>query len=291
MLLLGKHHLPGRSGGQVPRLASRFRPLSRWLIAAAACAAGLPLTAAAWPATGPSVHYVALGDSYSSGLGAGSGIASSGSCDRSSAAYPALWAAAHQPASYRSVACSGATTATVLATQLTALNPDTTLISITVGGNDVGFETVMETCVLLPTSSCVSAVQAAEGKMASQLPGELDQVLTAISTDAPDARVVLLGYPRLYDLPPPGICLGLSGTDRTDLNQAASQLDGALQAAAARHGDVYADVRAAFGGHQICDGRRSWLHAVNIFDISESYHPTAAGQSGGYLPVFTGAAG
>jgi hypothetical protein len=46
-----------------------------------------------------------------------------------------------------------------------------------------------------------------------------------------------------------------------------------------------------FTGHQNCDGSSSWLHAVNILDISESYHPTATGQSSGYLPVFTAAAG
>ena len=38
------------------------------------------------------VSYVALGDSYSSGLGAGDNISSSGSCDRSARAYPEQWA-------------------------------------------------------------------------------------------------------------------------------------------------------------------------------------------------------
>ena len=42
--------------------------------------------------------------------------------------------------------------------------------------------------------------------------------------------------------------------------------------------------------NEICDSS-SWLHAVNIFDLSESYHPTAAGQAGGYLPAFSAAAG
>jgi hypothetical protein len=67
-------------------------------------AAALTAAAAAWPtlavtapaaATQPAVRYVALGDSYASGLGAGG--YSAGSCERSSWAYPALWAAAHHP--------------------------------------------------------------------------------------------------------------------------------------------------------------------------------------------------
>ncbi len=260
--------------------------------AAAACLAAAAVLAAAAPAGATSsVRYVALGDSYSAGLGAGSYIASSGGCDRSTSAYPALWASAHQPASYVSVACAGATTSDVINSQLAALSAATTLVSITIGGNDVGFSSVMETCVLQPTSTCVAAITAAESEMSSQLPAELDRVLTAIAVRSPGARVVVLDYPHLYDLSKSTTCIGLSTTDRTDLNQAADLLDGQIQAAATQHGDVFADVRPVFEGHEICDGWASWLHAVNFFDPDESYHPTGAGQSGGYLPMFSAAAG
>ena len=257
--------------------------------AAALTAAALPLLAPAAASAQSAVAYVALGDSYSSGVGAGSYLGSSGSCDRSSNAYPARWDAANQPASYVSEACSGATTATVLSSQLSALSAATTLVSITVGGNDVGFSSVMETCVLSSTSSCASAVNHAEELIATQLPGELDGVLNAIRADAPSARVVVLDYPELYDLSRSSSCIGLSTTDRTDLNQGADQLDSQIQAAAARHGDVFADVRGAFSGHGICDPG-SWLHSVNFLDIPESYHPTASGQSA-YYQVFSAAAG
>jgi lysophospholipase L1-like esterase len=259
-------------------------------VAAALAAAALPMLVPAQASAQSVVHYVALGDSYSSGVGAGSYIGSSGSCDRSTNAYPALWDAANQPASYVSEACSGATTATVLSSQLSALSAATTLVSITIGGNDVGFSSVMETCVLESTSSCVSAVNHAESLTATQLPGELDSVLSAIHADAPSARVVVLDYPDLYDLSRSSSCIGLSTTDRTDLNQGADQLDSQIQAAAARHSDVFADVRGAFTGHEICDSS-SWLHSVNFLDIQESYHPTASGQSGAYAPVFTANAG
>jgi lysophospholipase L1-like esterase len=268
--------------------APRSRSAASALVAgAAALAAGaLPTLIPAPASAQPAVHYVALGDSYSSGVGAGSYIGSSGSCDRSTNAYPALWNTANQPASYVSEACSGATTATVLSSQLSALSAATTLVSITIGGNDVGFSSVMETCVLESTGSCVSAVNHAEALIASQLPGELDSVLSAISADAPNARVVVLDYPHLYDLNKSSSCIGLSTTDRTDLNQGADQLDSQIQAAAVHHGDVFADVRGAFTGHEICDSS-SWLHSVNFLDISESYHPTASGQSGAYEAVFS----
>jgi lysophospholipase L1-like esterase len=261
------------------------------LAALALATAALPVLAAASPAAAqPAVNYVALGDSYSSGVGAGSYYSSSGSCDRSTNAYSAAWAAAHGPASYVSVACSGATTGSVISSQVSALSTATTLVSITVGGNDVGFSSVMGTCVLHSTSTCVSAIAASESEIASALPGQLDSVLAAISAHAPNARVVVLGYPHLYDLSRSPACLGLSTTDRTDLNTAADALDGAIQAAAQRHGDVFADVRNQFAGHEICDSG-SWLHSVNLLDIGVSYHPTAAGQSGGYYPAFSANAG
>ena len=281
----------------MPRRAPRPRSAVSAFAAAAAATAAAALTVLvpailvpAQASAQSTVHYVALGDSYSSGLGAGSYIGSSGSCDQSTNAYPALWDAANQPASYVSEACAGATTTTVLSSQLSALSAATTLVSITVGGNDVGFTSVMETCVLLPTSSCVSAVHHAEGLTATQLPGELDSVLNAIHADAPNARVVILDYPELYDLSRSSSCIGLSTTDRTNLNQGADQLDSQIQAAAARHGDAFGEMRTAFTGHEICDSS-SWLHSVNFLDVSESYHPTGAGQSGGYYPVFSAVAG
>ena len=261
--------------------------LSTAAIVSSALLALATSTAAHAASTG---RYVALGDSYSSGHGAGNYISSSGSCDRSTLAYPEQWAGVNAPGSFVSVACSGATTADVLSSQVSALSASTTLVSITIGGNDAGFSSVMETCVLLPASSCLNAVAAAEDFITTQLPSLLDQTLQTIATDAPNAKVVVLDYPELYDLSRSGFfCLGLSTRDRIALNQGADRLDGAIQAAALANHDTFADVRGQFAGHEICDSN-SWLHAVDIFALSSSYHPTAAGQDQGYLPVFTGAA-
>lgn len=254
------------------------------------CGATIAVFGVASPARAAStVNYVALGDSYSSGLGADSYIGSSGNCFRSTKAYSALWAASHAPASYVSVACSGATTASVNSGQLSALSASTTLVSITVGGNDVGFSTIMTTCALQGTSECVSAVQAAENYANATLPGLLDATYSGIRTRAPAARVVVLSYPVFYQLGT--FCIGLSATSRAKIDEGINLLDGVLAAAASRHGFVFGDVRSRFVGHQLCSGGTKWLHALNFLDINESYHPTAAGQSGGYLPTFTTAAG
>ncbi|MGH3149825.1 MAG: SGNH/GDSL hydrolase family protein [Streptosporangiaceae bacterium] len=249
--------------------------------------AGLASASAASAASG--VHYVALGDSYSSGVGGGDYISASGSCERSENAYPEQWAGAHSPATFVSVACSGATTADVLSSQVSALGTSTTLVSITIGGNDAGFSSVIETCVLSSTTSCLNAVAKAEAFVASQLPARLDSTLAAIRTHAPNARVVVLSYPDLYDLSKSSTCIGLSTKDRTALNGGADALDGALATAAKGYGDTFADVRSQFAGHEICDSGR-WLNSVDIFALSSSYHPTAAGQEQGYLPVFSAAA-
>lgn len=253
--------------------------------------AALPVVAVAAPAAAQSsVNYVALGDSYASGVGAGDYSSSGGSCDQSAYSYSALWAAANDPASYVTEACSGATTEDVISSQLSALSSSTTLVSVTVGGNDVGFSSVMETCVLLPTSFCVSAVNSADAEAEADLPGDLDTMLADISADAPNAKVVVVGYPEFYDLANSSGCIGLSTTDRTDLNQGAAVLDSVLQAAAQRYGDVFADVRPDFAGHQICDSD-SYLNSVDWLDLGVSYHPTEAGQADAYEPTFAAAAG
>ncbi|MGH8861846.1 MAG: SGNH/GDSL hydrolase family protein [Jatrophihabitantaceae bacterium] len=248
------------------------------------------ILASAGPAAAAGTRYVALGDSYSSGVGSGSYLASSGSCLRSTNAYPALWAASHHPASYTSAACSGATTTDVTGSQLGALGAATTLVTISVGGNDVGFARVMQDCVLDGTSTCTREVGVAENDARSTLPGRLDSVYTAIRSRAPNARVVVLGYPRLYHV---GVwyCVGLSDTSRSKINEGADVLDGVVRTAAARRGFAFADVRSRFAsGHEICDGS-SWLHSVDWSDVVQSYHPTASGQRGGYLPALSAVTG
>ncbi|WP_069814271.1 SGNH/GDSL hydrolase family protein [Streptomyces sp. TP-A0874] len=231
--------------------------------------------------------YVALGDSYSSGVGAGNYDSGSGDCKRSANAYPKLWAAANSPSSFDFTACSGAVTGDVLSNQLGPLNANTGLVSISIGGNDIGFADVMTTCVLQSESNCLARIDRARAELNSSLPGKLDQVYSAISSKAPSARVVVLGYPRLYKMG--GTCIvGLSETERAALNQASEDLNSVIAKRAADHGFGFGDVAGNFTGHEICSGD-SWLHSVT-FPLGDSYHPTAAGQSGGYLPALNSAA-
>ncbi|MDG9725618.1 MULTISPECIES: SGNH/GDSL hydrolase family protein [unclassified Streptomyces] len=259
--------------------------LSSVLLAAGAALTGAATAQAAQPTAAEG--YVALGDSYSSGVGAGGYISSSGDCKRSTKSHPYLWAAAHSPSTFDFTACSGARTGDVLAGQLGPLSSATGLVSISVGGNDAGFADVMMTCVLQSESSCLSRIATARAYVDSTLPGNLDNVYSAIRSKAPSAHVVVIGYPRFYQLGTS--CIGLSEAKRKAINDASDHLNTAIAKRAADHGFTFGDVRAPFTGHEICSGS-SWLHSVNWLNIGESYHPTAAGQSGGYLPVLDSAA-
>jgi lysophospholipase L1-like esterase len=262
------------------------RRTTRLASAAAAFVGALALVLAAAPAAlAAGANYVALGDSYSSGVGAGG---ESGNCAQSPNAYPALWAANNSPASYVTTACSGATTADVLANQLGPLSAATTLVSITIGGNDEHFATIMEDCNLGSDSTCVNEIQAAEDDARANLPGKFATLFGRIRSDAPNARVVVLDYPRFYDLAHD--CVGLSQTKRSKIDEGIDVLDSITASATGSAGFTFADVRGAFTGHEICDDNR-WLHSVNFFDFGESYHPTADGHARAYLPVFSSAAG
>ncbi|MFD5240938.1 SGNH family lipase [Streptomyces tendae] len=259
--------------------------LSSLLLAAGAALTGAATAQAAQLAAADG--YVALGDSYSSGVGSGSYISSSGDCKRSTKSHPYLYAAAHSPSTFDFTACSGARTGDVLSGQLGPLSAGTGLVSISIGGNDAGFGDTMTTCVLQSDSSCLSRIATAEAYVDSTLPGKLDGVYSAISDKAPNAHVVVIGYPRFYKLGT--TCIGLSEIKRTAINKASDHLNTVIAQRAAAHGFTFGDVRTTFTGHELCSGS-PWLHSVNWLNIGESYHPTAAGQSGGYLPVLNGAA-
>ncbi|MGW3726864.1 SGNH/GDSL hydrolase family protein [Streptomyces sp. NPDC000851] len=269
---------------------SRIAACTSALLFAAACTVAGPT---AGPAAGPTAaraaphtaatDYVALGDSYSAGVGAGDYLSSSAGCQRSSRSYAALWTAAHAPSSFSFTACNGARTSDVMALQLGPLTPRTDLVSITVGGSDAGFGPVMTTCVLRGTTTCLSALADARATMDGPLPGNLDRLYSAITRRAPAAHVVVLGYPHLYQLH--GTCrAGFPDTVRSALNDAVDHLNRVIAKRAADHGFTFADVRTAFTGHEICSPN-PWLRSIHLLAPTESYHPTASGQSLGYLPV------
>ncbi|WP_369382248.1 SGNH/GDSL hydrolase family protein [Streptomyces sp. cg36] len=268
-------------------MSTRPRRRAAFLLSALLLAASTTAGTAAHAAPVRPGGYVALGDSYSSGLGARSYDSGSGECRRSARAYPALWADAHRDRTFAFTACSGATTKDVAEGQLAPLDGRTALVSVTAGANDAGFAEVMTTCVLSGDQGCARRIDTARKYIEGPLAKDLDRMYDAIRGHAPAARVVVLGYPHLFTVPG-GCAGGLSDTKRAAVNAAVDAVDKVTAERAARHGFVFADVRNRFAGHGIC-GSAPWIRSIT-FPVDESYHPDATGQGKGYFPEFTATA-
>jgi lysophospholipase L1-like esterase len=251
----------------------------------------LALVAAASPAHAASPAYVALGDSYSSGVGTRSYINDGTSCQRSIYAYPTLLAAQKGYAlNFR--ACSGATVADVTNTQLSALSSDTRYVTISVGGNDAGFADVLTECAMPGwASDCNGAINGAQNIINNTLPSRLSTLYAGIRSRATVAKVVVVGYPRIFMGEDCNAFTWFSPTEETRLNQTADLLNSKLSAAAGAQGFSFANPTSKFIGHAVCDNPE-WLNGLSN-PISESYHPNRTGQSSGYAPlvspVLTGA--
>lgn len=224
--------------------------------------------------------YVALGDSYAAGVGAPAYL--DATCLRSTGGYPSLLAAADSLSPFTFNACSGATTADLLANQLTGLDKTTKVVTVTIGGNDLGFSSGLGTCMQGTDADCATVVAAAETFARQTLPGRLDTVYAAVKKAAPRAAVVVTGYAHFFEtsatdcaaVPPASL------TKRVALNEAVDVLDATIKQRATRAGARFADVRGAFASHGLC-GDDPWLHGLD----ATAFHPNADGYREGYLPA------
>ena len=244
------------------------------------------------------LEYVALGDSFSSGEGvapflpgtdrddniATSGVDEENRCHRSEYAYPMLLEEDDDLSLNLTafVACSGATTDTLKnggvgsgswgeGSQLDALGADTDVVTLTIGGNDMGFKQVLETCVRRVfqstggwgckydsylSNALVDRLDALEGTAATTHfePGgkeihSIASVIERVSEESPDAKILIAGYPKLFgsavgdfdeNAAAPGgascaVAVGanISYEDAQWLNAWADELNDAIEAAAA----------------------------------------------------------
>ncbi|MFT3865453.1 MAG: SGNH/GDSL hydrolase family protein [Solirubrobacterales bacterium] len=255
-------------------------------IAVAACAAAFCL---AFAAQAMATRYVALGDSYSSGTGTRTFYESE--CQRSVYAYPYLLHEAHPSWTFVDAACAGATTSTLLSSQVSSVTSSTNWVTYTIGGNDAGFSHVITECAL-PSwlSNCTGAVNEAQAIIKNKLPGRLDEVNDAIKSRAPSAQVIVLDYPKLFNGEDCNALTFFSSSEEARLNETAELLRTVISAAATRAGSnfTFKDVIPAFVGHAVCDGgsgsSTEWINGLSS-PTSESYHPKVTGHLDGYYPA------
>lgn len=226
-------------------------------------------------------QYVALGDSFSSGVGTGS-YTLDAACKRSVYAYPYLLAQKRKHTTLTFVACSGATTADLLANQVQSVTSKTTIVTLTIGGNDIGFADLIYQCTV---SDCTTALETTTANLENTLGSKLDTVYTTIKQRAATgAKIIVLGYPHEFSGSTCLGTLGISTTEETDANALADALDTVIRTHAQQDGVTYQSAISAFSGHEVCTSN-PWLNGLNIFNTDESYHPNQAGHSSGYLPL------
>ena len=217
-------------------------------------------------------NYVAQGDSYASGTGTREYYDSG--CQRSIHSY-AKQLAAQEGMTLAHVACSGARIPDVRANQLGALSTATNLVTISIGGNDAGFSSVITQCAKPWPYTCTTEMNNARSFISNTLPGQLDSLYTDIRTRAPNAQVIVVGYPRLFNGQECNLLARISSGEQSDLNGVADLLATKISAAAAAHGFDFVDTRAPFDPHRICSSSE-WLNGLSN-PIGESYHPNQAG--------------
>jgi hypothetical protein len=159
---------------------------------------------------------------------------------------------------------------------------------MTIGGNDIGYASLIQQCTL---SDCSAALDSTVANLETTLGAALDAVFTGVkSRAAPDAAIIVLGYPRIFTNSSCFGALGISSTERTKANALADKLDEVIAAHASADGVTYQSATAAFTGHAVCS-LSPWLNGLNLFNTGESYHPNRSGHNAGYLSLVTAVTG
>ncbi|SFF81843.1 GDSL-like Lipase/Acylhydrolase family protein [Actinacidiphila alni] len=272
------------------------------LCAAVAVAAG---TGAADASAAPSGHdrahhashgtdYVALGDSYASGPGIPE--QTDAACARSDHNYPSVLAAA---TSWRltDVSCTRATTAALagpqdsLPPQFDALDRGTDVVTLTIGGNDLGFSNNLATCAQLaagdPAGDPCHAFFTSGGtdqlaQRVQDIAPRITEALHGIRQRAPHARVYVVGYPDLF--PEDGVgctsaAVPIAAGDFGYLRDTEKRLNAMLAGQARAAGVRYVDTYTPTIGHDMCRpaGER-WIEPLVPTPPAAPAHPNALGE-------------
>ncbi|MFB7906643.1 SGNH/GDSL hydrolase family protein [Kitasatospora sp. NPDC056076] len=223
----------------------------------------------------PQVKYAALGDSFSAGTGSGGYDETSGNCLRSPRAYGPLWAGAHHAGAFQFLACSGALVQDVLDEQVPQLSPDATMVTLSAGGNDAAFVPVVARCTFGTDEDCQAISYELQNRMRQEFPALLRPLYRAVRERAPHARLIVVGYPLLFDTQ--SECpASLSLAKRSALDQATEMLDTVTRDAAVMEGADFLDPRQKWGDHAVCSAQ-PWVNPM-VLPASDSYHPNAIGQ-------------
>ena len=253
--------------------------------------AGSATAAAAEPAVRAS--YVALGDSFTSGAFLPTRPTP---CARAVHNYPTLVAEAMSPRSFDDVSCGGAATADMTRSQFPGTSPqfdalasDTTLVSVSIGGNDVPFAEVVAVCGFEGMthqvgSPCKDLYQRdGRDELADRIRtvgGRIGTVLDGIHQHAPHATVLVIGYPVLMPDSGPGCWprVPLAEGDQPYLRDLVKLMNRVMADQAAQHDAAFVDTYTSSIGHDWCKAPGvAWMEGPIPASPTAPVHPNALG--------------
>jgi lysophospholipase L1-like esterase len=244
-------------------------------------------------------NYVALGDSYAAGPLIPNPVLPLG-CLKSSNNYPRL-AAPSIGLTLRDASCSGAETEDMTSPQnvdpdgpnppqLNSLDPSTSVVSVTIGGNDIGFSEVAQSCITYnPFSSPCKNKYASGGKdqlaerIAATAP-KVAAVLQGIHARSPAAKVYVVNYPAIFPETGSGCWpqMPISFSDAPYLRATQQKLNAMLATQAAANGATLVNWYQASIGHDACKGSSTrWVEPLVPGELAAPIHPNKAGMAGG----------
>jgi lysophospholipase L1-like esterase len=274
---------------------------ARWLFAVTVAITASLLISTPAHAAAPTGRYVALGDSYTSGPLIPAQVDLN--CTRSNRNYPSLVTAAIPSSSFTDVSCGGAKTDDILnpgtgelgqpvPAQIAAVDASAALVSVGIGGNDIGFTGIITTCAEASLSSpfgspCKNQYTAGgtdqlQARIAAAQP-KVAAVLRAIHTAAPSARVLVVGYTAI--LPDTGSgcwpVVPVAFGDVPYLRGVEKSLNAMLASTAAANDATYVDVYTPSIGHDACrNSSTRWTEGLIPGTSAAPFHPNAAGEQG-----------
>jgi lysophospholipase L1-like esterase len=268
----------------------------RWL----ALFAVVTVTIAAWTAVAVARadNYVSLGDSYVAGPFIPNPTLPLG-CLKSDHNYPHL-AASGIGLTLRDPSCSGAKTDHMTQPQdvdpdgpnppqFNSLDASSTVVSLTIGGNDIGFSSIAEDCVTYNPFShpCQDkynsgGVDQIHQRIVATAP-KVAAVLQGIHARSPSARVFVVNYPAIFPETGNGCWpqMPISFSDAPYLRAKEQELNQMLATQAAANGATLVSWYAASIGHDACKSSSvRWVEPLVPGNSAAPIHPNAAGMQG-----------
>jgi len=237
-------------------------------------------------------RYVALGDSFTAGPMIPRNHGTPFACLRSDHNYPSLVARSLRAGEFVDVSCSAATTKDVFQpqrvllgvnpAQLDAVTPGTALVTIGIGGNDVGFSRTLYTCAGLSLTAprgapCMKHFGTTLTDRVAATAPRIAAILKAVHQRAPRALVLVVGYLRI--LPSSVGCwpaVPASAGDVPYLDRVERSLNRMLADEARRGGALFVDDYRGGTGHDMCAKSR-WVEPILITHAAAPVHPNATG--------------